>query len=636
MKSMNTMHLPKIWTCLFLLLYPCIRVHAAKPVQPVGDRITQLELQLDRDPEQVLEEVRNLAGDIDPSGQPQLVREAQLLEINALIRLRRQEEAHNLVKPLWETVSREAGTPQLTISRFALAMAECLSLMSRSADAEIFLQLALRQIPEGMDPPHKGRILMILARCQVRLGEPMNCAETATRCIQWANEHNQPRIALEARFLMAYAYRELPDLKLARRYFQQTVEQARKLGSSQFEIVSLNELGNVLALEEDFPGALALKRQALEKARAANDSYLESIVTHDIGYTHSLAGDYEQAISLFRQYLSQQQKQDSLYGVIVAQLNMANCYGQLGDITQAMELAESARKLTRENNVAEAQETVLAQMIELMRIQSRFAEALDFQQELTDLQQQRFQRELNRQVTELEDRHKLMEQESEIKILRQEQAIRDLQIDRQRFTIGAAIAVAILLALIAIFAIRGYRVKQQANRQLSQMNDQLDELARTDPLTGLSNRRDMMEKLRLFVARADRSGSPITILMADLDNFKQVNDTHGHDTGDLVLKETARALREQVRAQDLIGRWGGEEFLIALTDTDLDGARIAAEKFRLAVELGGAPEDSVVETVTVTIGLSVYTPERELEAVIQEADNRLYQGKEAGRNRVIG
>lgn len=635
MKSMNTMHCPRTWTCLCLFLYTCICVHAARPVQPVADRITQLELQLDQDPAHVLEQVRELAGNIEQAGKSQLTDEARLLEINALIRLRRQHEAYDLVKPFWDQASSQAETPPLFLSRLALAMAESLSLLSRSADAEVLLQLALRQIPEGLNPPHKGRILVILARCMVRLGESMNCAETATRCIQWANEHDQPLVALEARFLMAYAYRDLPDLKLARRYFQQTVEQARKLGSSRFEIVSLNELGNVLALEENFSEALVLKRQALEKARGANDTYLESIVTHDIGYTHSLAGDYVQAIDLFQQYLSQQKARDNLYGVIVAQLNMANCYGQLGNITRAMALAESARKLARENNVVEAQETVLEQTIELMRLQGRFSEALDFQQELAVLQQTRFQRELNRQVTELEDRHKLMEQESEIRILRQEQAIQELQINRQRFTIGSAIAASILLALIAVFAIGGYRAKQQANRQLSRMNDQLDNLARTDPLTGLSNRRDMMEKLRLFVARSDRSGSPISILMADLDNFKQVNDTHGHDTGDLVLIETARALREQVRAQDLIGRWGGEEFLIALTDTDLAGARIAAEKFRLAVELGGAPEDSMVETVTVTIGLSVYTPERELEAVIQEADNRLYQGKEAGRNCVF-
>ena len=165
---------------------------------------------------------------------------------------------------------------------------------------------------------------------------------------------------------------------------------------------------------------------------------------------------------------------------------------------------------------------------------------------------------------------------------------------------------------------------------------ELERLSFLDNLTQLANRRFVEMELDSRISELNRYGVAFGVVFMDIDHFKRFNDTYGHDVGDRVLQTVARTFINTARPSDLMGRWGGEEFLIALTDTDLAGARIAAEKFRLAVELGGAPEDSVVETVTVTIGLSVYTPERELEAVIQEADNRLYQGKEAGRNRVIG
>jgi len=268
--------------------------------------------------------------------------------------------------------------------------------------------------------------------------------------------------------------------------------------------------------------------------------------------------------------------------------------------------------------------------------QGRPDEALKRQQELTDLNEKQFQREMERKVTEIRDRHRLMEQESEIRILRQDKEIRNLQFGRQRFLIFAMIGLLFFLALLATLALIGYRAKRRANRDLESLNQRLDEISRHDTLTGLSNRRDMMEKLALLKARADRNGTPLSMLMIDMDHFKTINDNQGHDLGDRVLQKVAGILKARLRAQDLLARWGGEEFLIALADTDHNGALRAAEQFRAAVEDGGLSSASAAMPVTITVGVAQYQPGEDLQSLITRADDQLYVGKRAGRNRVAG
>jgi diguanylate cyclase (GGDEF)-like protein len=156
-------------------------------------------------------------------------------------------------------------------------------------------------------------------------------------------------------------------------------------------------------------------------------------------------------------------------------------------------------------------------------------------------------------------------------------------------------------------------------------------LAVTDPLTELSNRRHMEQRLREEESRAARTNSPFCLIMADIDHFKRVNDTHGHDTGDEVLVAAAEVFRSTLRAQDVIGRWGGEEFLLLLPNTTLDAGREVAERVRALAEakLG---QSAKIEKVTLTLGVARY--ESSIEACIKAADDALYVGKQGGRNRV--
>jgi len=168
-----------------------------------------------------------------------------------------------------------------------------------------------------------------------------------------------------------------------------------------------------------------------------------------------------------------------------------------------------------------------------------------------------------------------------------------------------------------------------------QAEEQLAELARLDPLTGAANRRSFFEAAEVELARARRHARPQAVVMLDIDHFKSVNDSHGHLTGDELLRRVAAECRAQLRATDLFARYGGEEFVCLLDGTDAEGAMQTAERMRAAVESGVVlVSEGRRVRATISAGVAVADPGEPLTAVLARADRALYASKEAGRNRV--
>jgi len=174
------------------------------------------------------------------------------------------------------------------------------------------------------------------------------------------------------------------------------------------------------------------------------------------------------------------------------------------------------------------------------------------------------------------------------------------------------------------------RVKELQD-DLRARNAELDHIARSDPLTGLANRRHLDEQLAAHAASAGRHHHELAVAVVDIDNFKTVNDSFGHNAGDTVLREVARRLAESARVEDVVGRWGGEEFIVILPHCDLDGAVIVSERIRRAVAASPVCSDGLVIPVTVSIGCTGGVDER----LIERADAALYAAKKAGRNRTV-
>lgn len=171
--------------------------------------------------------------------------------------------------------------------------------------------------------------------------------------------------------------------------------------------------------------------------------------------------------------------------------------------------------------------------------------------------------------------------------------------------------------------------------RLQAANAQLQQLSRTDRLTGLYNRGHWEESLKVAYARHQRYGNATSLVMLDIDHFKRVNDTYGHQAGDKVIEQVARLIREHERETDVAGRYGGEEFGVVLSDTDKTGARVFAERLRKAVEGLEVLHNGQSIRFTISLGVAdLSQPSSNYADLIAWADQALYASKKAGRNRV--
>jgi diguanylate cyclase (GGDEF)-like protein len=177
------------------------------------------------------------------------------------------------------------------------------------------------------------------------------------------------------------------------------------------------------------------------------------------------------------------------------------------------------------------------------------------------------------------------------------------------------------------------QLEEEINRRIK-LEATLKEMAATDPLTGLYNRREYDMLFQHEMERANRMNTPLSVGIIDLDHFKQVNDTYGHAAGDEVLRRTARLFRENLRTMDVVGRWGGEEFIIMLPEIAIDQANMTCNRLLTALAATDIDVGSASIKITATIGITQLFPGDKIDEIIRRADEALYKGKEAGRNRV--
>lgn len=171
-----------------------------------------------------------------------------------------------------------------------------------------------------------------------------------------------------------------------------------------------------------------------------------------------------------------------------------------------------------------------------------------------------------------------------------------------------------------------------SNLAFRHFNEKLLTQSFTDPLTGLGNRRRLDQVLNLEIGRARRTGEKLCVAMGDLDHFKRVNDTYGHDAGDKVLITFSEMLIEHMRPTDILARFGGEEFIILMPHTDLQSGVSAVDRFRN--KFSETLVEPLPSPVTVSFGLAELTTDEDAEALLRHADEALYKAKNQGRNRV--
>jgi diguanylate cyclase (GGDEF)-like protein len=190
------------------------------------------------------------------------------------------------------------------------------------------------------------------------------------------------------------------------------------------------------------------------------------------------------------------------------------------------------------------------------------------------------------------------------------------------------------LTVSALFALYEY-VRQNSFARLQEMSQKFERQAMRDPLSGLLNRRGMRDNFQQEFDRSRRYNNDLTVMMCDIDNFKVVNDKYGHDKGDEIIKNLATVFKTQLRKQDSVARWGGEEYLFLLPETNIIQGMQLAEMLRSKIEETRYKHDDETFSVTISIGLHQITSTDTINQGITKADTNLYKAKEQGRNRCV-
>jgi diguanylate cyclase (GGDEF)-like protein len=204
--------------------------------------------------------------------------------------------------------------------------------------------------------------------------------------------------------------------------------------------------------------------------------------------------------------------------------------------------------------------------------------------------------------------------------------------------IAYALVLVLMLTGCMLLSLRLYQLRGRLRKQRQELAVALKEnreLASRDALTGLINRRHMRELLELEQRRCVRGVRTMLLAQMDIDHFKSINDTYGHGVGDMALKAFAQTVRDNIRNSDVLARWGGEEFVLLLSDTDVAGAMLTLQRVRAAVEGTTMPDAPPGLQMTVSIGLAEHMAGEMLEVTLDRADKALYSAKRAGRNQVM-
>ncbi len=388
----------------------------------------------------------------------------------------------------------------------------------------------------------------------------------------------------------------------------------------------LYNTGNILYAQGRMDQAENIYRQALTEAEANGDYYLVSMALNSLGSVFLAADDLETAETFFYQSMITAEEHGRKRGILAATVKLVELGRLQGNYEDALELSTKAERLAGQLDDRRGRTDILKERALIYRGMSKYEEALETILLFEKLREEILSEKRTRELDILRIRYETEVKEHKIELLKKEKTI-------QRRMIVASVAGLALAGVSLVLVYRNVRFRTRVNKELADAYSHVEKLSRSDSLTGLSNRRAMMKNLEGEQIRSSRTSRRYGLIMADIDDFKRVNDSYGHACGDKVLVEVASRMKKALRSQDFSSRWGGEEFLLLLPETTLNGAARVAEKIRALISDTPFRCDKVSINMTMTFGVSEGggVP---VDHAIQQADTALYRAKRDGKNRV--
>lgn len=388
----------------------------------------------------------------------------------------------------------------------------------------------------------------------------------------------------------------------------------------------LYNTGNIYYSQGRLVDAENVYDQALAEAEANGDDYLVSMALNSLGAVFLARGDLGSAESFFTQSMNVAEQNGRKRGILAAAVKLVELGRLKKNYSNALELSEKAEKLAKQLDDRRGHTDILKERALIYRGMSEHEKAMETILVFEKLRNELLSEKRTHELDILRIRYETETKEHKIELLRRERTI------QRRMIAGSVIGLALAgISLIQVY--RNVRFRTRVNKELANAYSRVEKLSQIDTLTGLANRRAMLESLESEQTRSSRTGRGFGLIMADIDDFKQVNDRYGHACGDAVLVEVSKRLRESLRTQDITSRWGGEEFLLLLPETSLHHAAQVADKIRKIMEGSPFKWNGTSIDLTMTFGVSSGGDIPVYDA-IQQSDDALYKGKRNGKNRV--
>ncbi len=436
-------------------------------------------------------------------------------------------------------------------------------------------------------------------------------------------------------------YNILGDLDAARDYHLQALSRFELLDWPMGIAGSSINMGSVEAKLADRAARAGLEDEALRANQALFDHNARALeifqaldnrrgiayASNNLGTALDRLGEPEQAMAYHNTALELRREIGDVFGVVQSLKTMADSALVMGRLAEAERLLDEAEAVIPEGHLSLAV-GIAERRVRVAEAAEDFRQALAYQREVTRIRSEISEEESVRRVQELRVAFDAEQQEKMIDLLRSEALVADLRAQRQRLLFQVSLAVGVLLFALILLLYGRYRLRVRVNAELLKV-------ANTDTLTGLANRREVSRQIEAGIERSRQSGEPFALILADIDDFKPINDRLGHKAGDEVLVHLARILTENVRGRDLVARWGGEEFLLFLPSTNLGAAEMVANNLRNAISSQPLDLDGESISLTLTFGISEFRPGDTAESTIAAADQAMYRGKQRGKNQIL-
>lgn len=485
------------------------------------------------------------------------------------------------------------------------------------------------------------KLLFAQAELDRRKGNYNDAIALLVRASELAKLEGRNAAQVEYLNLMAALNADRGDSKRAIQMGNEAYRLAEEIGYLVERPTILIDLGHAYSLA----GERTKQRAALEKALAlvGDDPDLlrdRIIILNNLAdFWLSQPGGYAQTLRYARQALALAREQGLQREMIAPLANIGIALAGMGDVDRGVAVLRESVELSKQADIEVYTLGITQELVRVLREAGRYEEALDALQTITELQEKRAVQARETAVLELQEKYSAQRKADEIEKLAAQNTAKQSQLEAESWKQRLWIALAVILGLVLLGSWQSIKRARLANRKLTQVNAALALQSATDALTGAFNRRHtqaVLDGLQQQMEQAT-SGQSIGLMLLDLDLFKRINDTRGHAAGDAVLVETVRRLQAKLRQNDVVARWGGEEFVLVLPTTPAAALPLVAKKVLDAI--GGDPVMFEGQAIPVSVSLGVVAypmmPGQSWAAALGLADSALYLAKASGRNQAI-